>query len=699
MTRFSASASTIALAVLVNSMPAMANNAAGTAADPERDYLPSEILVVGDREDGYATEDGSSGTKTPTPLIDVPQAIHFITEDQLEDQAVHQLGDALRYIAGISLESGEGHRDEVFIRGQESTADFFIDGLRDDAQYYRSLYNIERVEVLKGANALIFGRGAGGGAINRVAKRASLSEAFISGEASADNFGAFSLQADANQLLSDALALRLNATYEEFNNDRDFFDGRFLGISPTLTAELGPQTQLIASYTYDDDRRVTDRGLPSFNDGPLRGFDQTFFGDPDFNQARAKVHIGRVRLEHEFFPGLTANATVQVADYDKIYANILPTGTDGVTVGLSGYQDFTQRTNWIGQGNLVWQTGGENIESTLLLGFEAGDQDTQNGRRTVSFTNTSTAVLAETISIPDFVLNPISRSRDSRLKTLSFYAQEQLQIGEHIELVGGLRWDRFDLDTIDLIGAVEGSRVDEKVSPRAGIIIKPDTGLSLYASYAQSFLPQSGDQFLLISPEQSAFEPEKFTNYEIGVKWAPMDKVLVTAALFRLDRSNTRAADAINPALTVLTGKSRAEGFELSAVGEITDFWTANIGYTYLDGELRSDSTFGASGNRLQQLPKHSISAWNRFDVSERLGFGLGIIHQSEQFASFSNTVALPSYWRVDAAAYYTVNDTLSLQVNIENLFDENYYPSAHGNNNIQPGDPFSVRFGARVEI
>ncbi|MEE3154486.1 MAG: TonB-dependent receptor plug domain-containing protein, partial [Pseudomonadota bacterium] len=196
---------------------------ASEEAQPERRYLPTDIIVTGESASDYDTQDGSSATKTPTPLIDVPQGVSYITEDQLEDQSIRQLNEALRYVPGISMETGEGHRDEVFIRGQESTADFYIDGLRDDAQYYRSLYNIERVEVLKGANALIFGRGAGGGAINRVAKRAELGSQAISGEASVDSFGAFALLADMNQPLSDSVALRINGTYEEFDSHRDFY--------------------------------------------------------------------------------------------------------------------------------------------------------------------------------------------------------------------------------------------------------------------------------------------------------------------------------------------------------------------------------------------------------------------------------------------------------------------------------------------
>lgn len=685
--------------------PAIASTA--TDAQPDRDYLPSDIIVKGERAEEYGSDDGSTATKTPTPLIDVPQSVAFITEDQLEDQAVHQLNDALRYVPGISMETGEGHRDEVFIRGQESTADFYIDGLRDDAQYYRSLYNIERIEVLKGANALIFGRGAGGGAINRVAKRAEWTSA-ISGEASVDSFGAFALLADVNEPVSDTLALRLNATYEEFDNDRDFYEGRFIGVSPTLTSALGPDTTLVASYTYDDDSRVTDRGVPALGSGPLAGYESTFFGDRNFNRAEAQVHIGRVRIEHDFNRGVTANATMQFADYDKVYANIVPSGTDGETVLLGGYEDSQQRTNWIGQTNFVWEADfGTSLASTLLIGMEASRQNSANQRSTVNFTRPNEinglgpneTPLADVLIIPPFELNTVSRSHRSDLETLSIYLQEQLEIGEHIELVGGVRWDRFDLDTENLREGGEADRVDEKFSPRLGLIVKPTPDLSLYGSYSQSFLPQAGDQFFILSQDDTQFDPEKFTNYEIGAKWAPLDKVLISAAIFRLERSNIQAPSPADPTLTVLAGESRAEGFELGAVGEIADFWKANLGYTYLDGKLLNENAFGDAGQRLQQLPRHAISAWNRFDLNDRIGLGLGVIHQSEQFASFSNDVVLPSYWRVDAAAFYTVSEKMSVQLNIENLFDETYYPSAHGDNNIQPADPFSARIGVRLEM
>lgn len=688
-------------AALVAPLPALA---ADDAAE-DRDYLPRSIIVTGERQ-GYGEEDGSTGTKTPTPLIDVPQTITFVTDDQLEDQSIRQLGEALRYVPGISLETGEGHRDEIFIRGQETTADFYLDGLRDDAQYYRSLYNVERIEVLKGANALIFGRGGGGGVVNRVSKQARLNGFSAEFDASVDSFGAFSVAGDVNARVSEPAALRINAIYEEFNNNRDFYDGRFIGFTPTATVELGDATRLIASYSYNDDERLVDRGNPADGSGPLRGYRDTLFGDRDFNEMSAEVHIARARLEHDFSDALSANGTVQFADYDKAYANILPRGLDGNDVEFSGYRDTQDRRNWIAQANLVWQLETGAIDHTILAGFEASWQDTQNGRANAQFddgaggfTSSFTAPISDIFAFPAISLTAPIRDRDSSLEVLSGYIQDQIALGESVEIIAGLRWDRFDLETVDLLTGTPGDRVDEKVSPRLGIILKPTSELSLYTSYATSFLPQAGDQFLILSPSTADFAPEKFTNYEVGLKWAPTADVFLTAALFRLDRTNTRASDPNNSGLTVLTGESRTEGFEFNVAGEITPQWRANVGYTYLDGEIRTDSTFASAGTRLQQLPEHQITAWTRYDFTERFGLGLGVIYQDEQFTSFSNAVTLPDYVRVDAAAYFDVSERLSLQVNVENMFDEAYFPSAHGDNNIQPGEPLSARVGVRFSF
>ncbi|MGB3796392.1 MAG: TonB-dependent siderophore receptor [Alteraurantiacibacter sp.] len=678
---------------------AVANPSANT--DVQRNYLPGNIVVSGDRET-YVNEDGSTGTKTPTPIIDVPQSVTVITADQLEDQGVTTLNDALRFVPGVSLETGEGHRDEVFIRGQETTADFYIDGLRDDAQYYRPLYNVERVEILKGANALIFGRGAGGGAINRVAKVAELGATEYAGGAQVDTFGAFALTGDANLPAGDSVAVRLTGTYEEFDNHRDAYDGRFFGVSPTLTANLGTDTRLYAYYTYDDDERVVDRGLPSLNGGPLRGYDETFFGDRDYNFSDVEVHIARTRLEHDFSGAWSLNASVMYADYDKFYANIVPGGgTTETTVNLGGYESGTDRQNLIGQANLVGQFDTGSLSHTLLIGAEAGSQDTDSVRNRALFNNGTdtgvTVTLDDTIAVPSFTLVP-QRASTSELTTLSFYAQEQLDIGI-LQLVAGVRYDRFDLESTDLVANFDGERVDSRWSPRFGAILKPLENLSIYASYAESFLPQSGNQFTVLDQQSASLEPEIFENLEAGVKWAPHRDLLLTAAVFRLTRSNTTAPDPANTGLVILAGESEVEGFELGLVGEPVDGLSLSLGYAYLDGEITSTTTSAASGTTLQQVPEHQVTAWARYDLTDRIGIGAGLTHLSEQFASLSNSVVLPAYTRVDAAVFFEATDTLSLQVNIENLFDEDYYPSAHGDNNIQPGAPLNASIGARLRF
>lgn len=666
-------------------------------ADEQRDYLPGLIVVTAAR-DSYGEQDGSSATRTPTPLIDVPQAVTVITADQMEDQGLRQLGTALRYVPGVSLGTGEGHRDQVLLRGQSTTAGFFIDGLRDDAQYYRPLYNVERIEVLKGANALIFGRGAGGGAINRVMKSAAVMDDFVAASATIDSFGAWSLASDINQPLTETAALRFNATYEDLNNHRDLYSGRFFGISPTLTAELGPQTQLTASYTYDDDDRVTDRGVPSLGGVPISGYDRTFFGDATFNHSTNQAHIARARIDHALSAAVTINASLQFADYDKYYGNILPEAATASTVRLSGYEAANTRQNLIGQTNLVatFDTGG--VGHTLLLGMEAMTQDSTAIRRNASFSGASSRTVSiTTFAVPAFTLVANSQSA-SDLTSLSFYAQEQLDFGP-VQLVAGLRFERFDLASVNLANGFTGNRVDEKWSPRLGLIVKPVDDVSLYASYATSFLPQSGDQFSVLSALSETLVPEKFENIELGAKWAITPGLLATAAVFQLDRSNSQAPDQANPGQIVLTGATRVKGIELSLAGEVTRDLQLSLSYTLLDGAVRATTSTAPAGRGLQQLPRHQASAWVRYQLTPAFGIGTGLIHQSRQFATISNAVVLPGYARVDAALFYDASVVVSFQLNIENLFDAAYYPSAHTDNNIQPGAPINATLGARVRF
>jgi catecholate siderophore receptor len=690
-------------------LAALAFACPAAAEDIESDSDSRVIVVTGQHSD-YSQTSTATATKTDTPLINVPQTVTVLNRERLDDQAVAQLGDALRYVPGVVLSSGEGNRDQIVLRGQASTADFFLDGLRDDAQYYRPLYNTERVEVLKGANAMIFGRGGGGGVINRVSKTATFSAAKGTVVGSADSFGAWSLSGDVSQPLSDSISLRLNGTHEELDSHRDFYRGHFTGVAPTIGLKLGADTSLQLGYEYAEDSRLADRGVPSLNGLPISGYDRTFFGDPKVNQSLVKAHIARARLGHTFSDNLSANFTGQYATYDKFYGNIVPGTATATSVALTGYNNGVQRNNWITQGNLVWKGEAFGLRHTLLTGFEYSEQDTDSTRSDVRFTSPTGALLAsvsvplaQRLIIPTISFTAPTTASTSHVRTLSGYVQNQIEIGEHLQVVAGLRYDDFRITSLNLINRFAATRSDRKWSPRLGLIIKPRANLSIYASYAKGFLPQSGDQFTVLAANTVTLDPEAFCSLEAGVKWDVNSSLSLTGAMFQIDRSNTRVSDPANPGFFVVSGKSRVRGFEAAVNGRIMPDWQLSLGWSHQAGEIRSSITSGSNvipaGRKLDKLPEDQVSLWSRYDVSGKLGLGLGLIHQSSQFATISNAVQVPAFARVDAAVFYEVSKVFALQLNVENVTGARYYPSAHNDTNIAPGKPINARITARVKF
>ncbi len=660
-----------------------------------------EIVVTGQAQ-GYTASNSTTATKTDTPLIDIPQTINVVTKEQMEDQAQRSMADVLRYVPGTTVQQGEGNRDQITIRGQSTTSDFFLDGVRDDVQYFRNLYNIERVEILKGPYALIFGRGGGGGIINRAQKAPIAGKHMVSGGASVNSFGAWELSGDINQPLGEGAALRLNAFYEELDNHRDFYEGRRFAINPYLGFSLGRDWNLGLSYEYVDDDRTSDRGIPSLagTNRPAPTLRDQFFGTPGVNVTQLQAHIVKARVEGKITDGLNSTSTLLYGDYDKRYDNVYANGPlDPVTnsTPLAAYSDPTKRENLIAQTNLIWDVSTGPLAHQLLFGIEYGQQDSRNARLTPA-----TAVPAfdlDAISYPQVTFPTVNRDRISDVTFLSIYVQDQISIGTHFDIVAGLRYDRFDIKGIDIVDNNRAfGRKDTELSPRFGLIYKPQENISIYSSYAQSFQPRSGDQFLTLSATQENLSPEKFTNLEIGAKVDLTNGLSLTAAIFQLDRSNATTPDPANPANSINAGKTRTKGFELSAIGKLTSAWQISGGYSYIDGALRDNNSV-----RLAQQPKHQLSIWNRYNLNEDLGIGLGVIHQSSQYAAIrtnpATTTRLPGFTRVDAAVFYDVTDRLNLQLNIENLLDKAYYADAHNNNNITPGAPINARLTARMKF
>jgi catecholate siderophore receptor len=273
------------------------------------------------------------------------------------------------------------------------------------------------------------------------------------------------------------------------------------------------------------------------------------------------------------------------------------------------------------------------------------------------------------------------------------YAQDQIELSSKLQLLAGVRFDHFRLKFHNNRNGENLSRTDYLVSPRAGIVFKPVEPISIYGSYSVSYLPSSGDQFSSLTASTQTLKPEKFTNYEFGAKWDIRQTLALTTAVYRLDRTNTRATDPNDPTKIVQTGSQRTSGFEASLDGSITRAWDVLGGYAYQNARVTSATIAAPAGARIAQVPRHTFSVWNNYRFDGKWAAGLGLIHRSNMFAAIDGRVVLPGYTRADAALFYTINDKLGVQTNLENLLNKTYFINADGNDNISPGSPRAIRF------
>ena len=659
---------------------------------------PEEIIVKGK----VLYSDQVTALKTPVPIIDVPQTLSIVTDEDIRKQGFRELGDIVRYTPGVNTSQGEGHRDSIVFRGVRSTADFYLDGVRDDVQYYRSLYNLEKVEILRGPNALLFGRGGTGGIINRVTKKAVLGDAFGSFDMGADTFGAFDFAVDYNVQTGENSALRINFHSDTLENHRDYYDGDRYGFNPTLRVQLSPQTTLDLSYEHADHERFIDRGVPTLNGEPVEAFEEIVFGDTDTNLTTLRADIYRANISHEFSDTQKGNFVIQYSDFAKMYKNYYASGySGGNTFTADGYKDPTERTNLIISGNVVneFQTG--SVKHTLLVGAEIIDTENENFRYNTFFITTEDDNEVFNITRPinfgvnaagvrtynDFTADLKSKTA-SDIEVTSFYIQDQIDVSDNFKIMLGGRFDNFDITVRDIKNGTSETREDEEVSPRAGLIFKPQENLSLYVSYSESFLPRSGEQFKSLSSSSARLDPDVFESTEIGVKWDIRDNLSFTVSYF--DSEQTQAVrDSDTGENSEIVGL-QVDGIELELKGQVSDKLYLALGYSDLDGET-------GKGGEPREIPEQTASLWATYQVNDNFGLGFGITHQGESnIKNDKPGLILPDYTRVDFAAYYDISEDLSLQLNVENITDELYFPHSHSTHQASVGEPLNARFSLR---
>ena len=660
-------------------------------------HLPPERIEVAGVLAPYRAEASATATKTDTPLRDIPQTLNIVTRDLLRDQHAQSIAGALKSVPGVSIAQGEGNRDQVVLRGISTASDFFVNGVRDDQERFRDLYNVQSIEVLQGPAAVLFGRGGAGGIVNLVTaapERGAPSDL-------AAEFGAYGHKratAQAGGSIGASGAFRLSVMGEDSGGFRDTYFLHRYGVNPSFNIRPRSATSVTLGFERLYDRRRADRGIPSQNGRPVAVAASQFFGSSTQNEATSGVDSVYATIEHRFSPSLTLRNHTLVGRYDKSYQNVYAGSAVSAsdTLTLSAYNHDIDRTNAFSQTDLVSVVRSGGVGHTLLAGLEAGHQFQDELRHTAA--SIANVPVAFSVRDANFTAAPLAVDRRAWSDVLAGYVQDQLTLSSHWKAVVGARLDRFAVRVQDhLPGNPDLSRVDHAVSPRAGVIFQPTSTVSIYSSYSYTFLPSG--QTLGLATNTADLGPEDARNYEVGTKLDLFDKRLnVAAAAFWLDRNNVKNTAPDDPTRLVLTGQQRTEGVTLSASGSITRAWKLYGGFARLDGRIVSATTAAPAGRAVGLVPRNQLTLWTTVDVTPHWGGGGGLIDQSQVFTSFSNAVVLPGYTRADAVIYYKFG-SYRVALNAENVCNASYYSTANNDNNISPGAPRSVQLSLRVSF
>ncbi|WP_182019622.1 TonB-dependent receptor [Vibrio diabolicus] len=637
------------------------------------------IQVFGHQYEGYAEHMPQSGTKTDVEWLDVPQAVSVVTKTEMQDRGAVRLVDALDGVAGVNNTLGEGSRDQFMIRGFDSLNDMYRDGMRDDGtlQSYRSLANVERVEIVKGPAGALYGRGSAGGIINLVTKRAN-GDNFTHVKGSVGSNSQYVGQVDSSMAFSDKVNGRINLEYRQADSYVDHVDSNDFFIAPTIRVLPADGHTIDIDVEYAHQELVPYRGVPSKNGKPVDLPVSTYFGGTNDYQESDSL---RVAVDYEWrlndqwvWNNRAAFNHIELEQKGTRQGKV--TGNEvSQTVNNFGYDPRTTTTL---QSELIWETN----DNQLMLGADFNQIDidlTLASDKTLPPQNIYNPVVGPT---PDPGFKPF---RDNTTTTTGVYVQDVYTWGD-LSVIGNVRYDSMDLEQ-QKAGSDKEKLDDDKVSYRAGLVYRINSDTSVYASLARSWqLPYAG---IYINPKLAEFFHTDLK--EVGAKAYLLDNALMlNAALFQIDQEQPQTnvdGDVIDKI------EVRHQGIELEARGQITKQWDISVGYSYLDAEDK------ATGKKPNDVSDHLFSLWSTYQLDDNWRLGGGVKYVGDRYAGNDEAVALGDYTTVDLMAAYTTGRH-KIQANAYNILDEKYILGAtngtSGLNQIGYGAPaeFMLSYG-----
>ncbi len=677
----------------------------GSTADLNEEI---EILVTGDRITGYRAPNATTATRTDTPLRDVPANIQVVPRQVFEDQGAFRLDEALRNVANVNFASSYGNRAQEFqVRGFIATQ--YRNGFREDTGACCSFNNrtapetadLERVEVLKGPASVLFGQGEPGGIINLVTKQ-PLDTPYYEIGFTAGSFNFYRPTLDFSGPLSGdgSLAYRLNVAYESDDTFRDLSNSRRYFIAPTLAWQISPSTALRLEASYIQDRRTFDRGLIVLEgsdrpaDLPLN---RALF-DPENSITNIEETRVTLFLDHQFADNLSLRSALRYTtsfESDREgTSNVVALLPDNRTVELEAYFGDQYFETFTFQNDLIWEFNTGSIAHTLLFGLKYRNATAEYSSQVDPEPQALTGGLLD-IFEPNYDAITYTGGYQfyfegdrQKQNVFAVYLQNQISLLDNLKLLVGGRFDHVTSE--QRFGDFSEDGNDSAFSPRVGIVYQPTTDVALYASYSRSFVPAAGR-----SIDNEAFEPERGTQYEIGVKFDLIaERLSATLSAFDITKSNVLTANPVNTDFSIQVGEQKSRGIELDVTGEILPGWNIIASYAYLNAQITEDNTYEV-GNRLNPIPQNSASLWTTYTIQSGslrgMGFGAGVFFVDQRPGDLDNSFFLPDYTRVDAAIYYD-SDDFRAALNFKNLFDTEYFAGSQNRAAVVPGAPFEVQ-------
>lgn len=647
--------------------------------------------------EGYAVRNSSTGTKTDTPLRDIPQSIQVVSRQVLEEQQVSSLGDALNNISGIQRGNTHGGTTEsFFVRGFHATT-YAVDGVMTNSQVIRpealnDLANIEHVEVLKGPASVLYGRGNPGGLINLVTRKPTY-EPQAQLKAQAGSWDFYRLQTyvsgalDPNDTLAGGLAMATQTdggyrhTFEA--NKRNYF-------APTLRWQPNDATTIDAGIEYIELQGPYDRGLLVVGER-IEKRSRLVLEEP-FSRSETDKSALWIKTEHHANDWLTLRQVTRMDESRKDFQNVNFQGlqADGRTLNRRATDLSEDLESLTAQFEAVATFTTHGLYHTALLGYEyvSGRRDTRNYRATLAPIDIYNPVYG---ALPGpYIANTVVKQE---MDGHAVYLQDQIDLNAQWKLLAGVRWDSVDQTLTTSFGngnpTTSYNPSPEAVSPRLGVVYQPLDWLSLYASYSESFAPQSD-----VRQGGIPLDPETGEQYEVGAKFELIpERLSATLALFEITRQNVAVDDPLDPSVSIQTGEQRVRGIELDVAGSISTGWNVIGNLSLVDAKLTEDTVL-PTGNRLEAVPVFSGSLWSTYQFQDGalqdFGFGTGVIFAGKRYGNMENSFSDGGYVRFDASVFYDVNENVRVSLNGQNLTNT-YYMENISSAGTYAGEPASV--------